>query len=56
MIRRTYWGDVLGMFSGFQHSLLAVIILSVLVVFVNRAHPQTVDEIFQNFKNGIRGI
>ena len=48
MIRRTYWGTMLGNFSGFHNWMLAVIVLSVL--FVNHAHPQTVDEIFQNFK------
>ncbi len=48
MIRRTYWGTILENFSGFHNWMLAVVVLSVL--FVNHAHPQTVDEIFQNFK------
>ena len=48
MIRRTYWGTVLGKFSSSRNWMLAVIILSGL--FINRAHPQTADEIFQNFK------
>ena len=48
MIRRIYYGAILREFLGFQNCLLAVMILSVL--FVNSAHSQTVDEIFQNFK------
>ena len=48
MIQRTYWGTILGKISGFYNWMLAITILSVLCV--NHAHPQTVDEIFQNFK------
>lgn len=48
MIRRTHWITTLGRFVGFQNSLLIVALLSVL--FINNAYPQTVDEIFQNFK------
>ena len=48
MIRRTYWGTILGKFSGFHNWISTVIIL--LVLFANHADSQTVDEIFQNFK------
>ena len=48
MIRPTYSGTVLGKFSGFRNWILAVMSLSVLCV--NPAHPQSVHEIFQNFK------
>ena len=49
MIQRNYWYTVLRKFSGFQNLLLAMMLLALL--FVDSAHPQTVDEIFQNFKN-----
>ena len=48
MIRRTLWITHLRKFMRLQNPLLIVIFLSVL--FANNAHPQTVDEIFQNFK------
>lgn len=48
MIRRTHWITTSGRFVGFQNPLLIVAFLSVL--FINNAYPQTVDEIFQNFK------
>ena len=48
MIRRVHRGRVLQKFSAFHSWLLAVLILSVLCV--SRADPQTVDEIFHNFK------
>ena len=48
MIRRTYWSTVLRKFAGFQNFLCVVSFLSLL--FVSSAHPQNVDEIFQNFK------
>ena len=48
MIRRTHWITTSGRFVGFQNSLLIVVLFSAL--FINNAHPQTVDEIFQNFK------
>ena len=48
MIRRIYRDAILRKFLGFPNCLLVAMILSVL--FVNRAHSQTVDEIFQNFK------
>ena len=46
--RRTYRSVVLETFSGFQNPLLVAIMLS--AFFVKHAHPQTVDEIFHNFK------
>ncbi len=48
MIRPTYSSTVLVKFSGFRNWMLAVMILSGLCV--NPAYPQSVDEIFQNFK------
>ncbi len=48
MIRPTYSGTVLGKFSGFRNWILTVMLLSVLCA--NPAHPQSVHEIFQNFK------
>ena len=48
MIRRTYWSTVLRKSARFQNFLLVVSLLS--FVFVSSAHPQNVDEIFQNFK------
>ena len=48
MTRRTYRSTVLMKPTGFQILLLAAAVISVL--FVSNAHPQTVDEIFQNFK------
>ena len=48
MIRQTHWITTSGRFVGFQNLLLIVAFLSVL--FINNAYPQTVDEIFQNFK------
>ncbi len=48
MIRRTDWSTMLGISAKFRNLLLAAILLS--VVFVNGVYPQTVDEIFQNFK------
>ena len=48
MTRRTYRITVLMKSTGFQILLLAAAVISVL--FVRNAHPQTVDEIFQNFK------
>ena len=48
MIRRTYWSVILRKSAGFQCLVLAVMLLSLL--FANKAHPQNVDEIFQNFK------
>ena len=48
MIRRIYRGAILKKFLGFPNCLLGVMLLSVL--FINSAHSQTVDEIFQNFK------
>ncbi len=48
MIRRTLWIAMLGKFVRFQNLLL--ILMSLSVLFVREAHPQTVDEIFQNFK------
>ena len=48
MIRPTYSGTVLGKFTGFRNWILAVMSLSVLCA--NPAYPQSVDEIFQNFK------
>ena len=48
MIRRTYWSTVLRKSARFQNFLLVVSLLS--LVFVSSAHPQNVDEIFQNFK------
>ena len=48
MIRPPYRSAILETFSGFRNLLLAIIVLSAL--FVSHAHPQTVDEIFHNFK------
>ena len=48
MIRRTLWITTLEKFKRLQNLLLIVMSLSVL--FVSTASPQTVDEIFQNFK------
>ena len=48
MIRWTYRSVGLATFSGFKNPLLAVIILS--IFSVSHAYPQTVDEIFHNFK------
>ena len=48
MTRRTYRSTVLMKSTRFQILLLAAAVISVL--FVSNAHPQTVDEIFQNFK------
>ena len=48
MIRRTHWITTSKRCIGFQNPLLIVAFLSVL--FANNAHPQTVDEIFHNFK------
>ena len=48
MIRRIGWGAMLGRSAKFQNLLLAVMLFS--VVFVGSVYPQTVDEIFQNFK------
>ena len=48
MTQRIYWSRVLRKSVGFRNFLLAVTLLSLLCV--NRAYPQTVDEIFQNFK------
>ncbi len=48
MIRRIFRGAILKKFLGFPNCLLGVMLLSVL--FINSAHSQTVDEIFQNFK------
>ncbi len=49
MPRRTYKSTAAVKATGPQIFLLAVTLVSVL--FVSNAHPQTVDEIFQNFKN-----
>ena len=48
MIRRTYWNVIWRKAPGLQCLLVAVMLLSLLVV--NQTHAQTVDEIFQNFK------
>ena len=48
MIRRILWITLLGKFVRFQNLLLIPMFLSVL--FAHKAYPQTVDEIFQNFK------
>ena len=48
MIRRTDWSTMLGISAKFRNLLLAAMLLS--VMFVNGVYPQTVDEIFQNFK------
>ena len=48
MTERTYRRAMLTKSTGFQILLLAAVLVSVL--FVSSAHPQTVDEIFQNFK------
>lgn len=48
MIQRIYWKSVLRKSVGFRNFLLVVSLFSLL--FVSRAHPQNVDEIFQNFK------
>ena len=48
MTQRIYWKSVLRKSVGFRNFLLAVMLLSLLCV--NSAYPQTVDEIFQNFK------
>ena len=48
MIRRTDWSAMLGRSAKFQNLMLVMILLS--VVFVDGVYPQTVDEIFQNFK------
>ena len=48
MIRRTLWITTPRKSVRLQNSLLMVMFLSVL--FVSEVHPQTVDEIFQNFK------
>ena len=48
MTQRIYWKSVLRKSVGFRNFLLAVMLLSLLCV--NSAHPQNVDEIFQNFK------
>ena len=48
MIRRICWRTVLIKSVNIQILLLAAV--SVLVLFVSSAHPQDVDEIFQNFK------
>ncbi len=48
MIQRIYWKSVLRKSVGFRNFLLAVILLSSLCV--NNTYSQTVDEIFQNFK------
>ena len=48
MIRRICWRAVLMKSVDIQILLLAAV--SVLVLFVSSAYPQTVDEIFQNFK------
>ena len=52
MIRRIFWIAMLGRFARFQNLLLIAMSLSVL--FVSKAHPQTVDEIFQNFKTAYK--
>ncbi len=48
MTRRTYRSPVLMKFTWVQILILAAALVSVLCV--RNAHPQTVDEIFQNFK------
>ena len=48
MIQRIYWKSVLRKSVGFRNFLLAAILLSSLCV--NNTYSQTVDEIFQNFK------
>ena len=48
MIRRTDWSAMLGRSAKFRNLILVMILLS--VVFVDGVYPQTVDEIFQNFK------
>ena len=52
MTRRTPWITILGKFVRFRSLLVIVMFLSVL--FVQKAHPQTVDEIFQNFKTAYK--
>ena len=48
MIQRIYWKSVLRKSVGFRNFLFAGILLSLLCV--NNTYSQTVDEIFQNFK------
>ena len=48
MIRRTLWITTPGKFVRLQNLLL--IVMSFSVLFVSEAYPQSVDEIFQNFK------
>lgn len=48
MIRRILWITTPRKFVRLQNLLL--IVMSFSVLFVSEAHPQTVDEIFQNFK------
>lgn len=53
MIRRTDWHPVLRKLTGFRNFLWVVSLFSLLCV--SSAHPQNVDEIFQNFKKAYDG-